>query len=123
MVLWDVQYVNFRLTQTSGFNTLHPSFFSFRAERKVHNETSTKTSILEKEIKFSSAYYFCKAANLCRVLAIWLRHILSTTWFLDNVVRRSLVQSYRGSFSPEGPLNIWQAYPIVFIIINYLTFV
>ena len=23
MALWDVQYINLRLTQTSGFNTLH----------------------------------------------------------------------------------------------------
>ena len=32
MALWDVQYINSRLTQTSGFNTLHPSFVFFFLE-------------------------------------------------------------------------------------------
>ena len=37
MVLWDVQYINFRLTQTSGFNTLQaPSVYKKKAS---HNES------------------------------------------------------------------------------------
>ena len=36
MVMWDVQYINFRLTETSGFNTLHISrqyiMFSLKLE-------------------------------------------------------------------------------------------
>ena len=37
MALWDVQYIYFRLTQTSDFNTPHPFFFFCFLE---HNEMS-----------------------------------------------------------------------------------
>ena len=60
MVLWDVQCINFRLTQTSGFNTLH-ILLAGKGQMNVVMDTTNYNEKLDALVNYKQTY---EALNL-----------------------------------------------------------